>query len=397
MELIDIVKKWNFWEKEIYQGIPRKQYLSQLLPHMERKEVLILKGIRRSGKSTLLKQLMYALLERDIKKLQIVYINMEDYLLLDKLSLSLFDAILEAYRRYAKNKERTYFFIDEIQAVQGWEKWIRTMYDRGENIKFIITGSSSLMTKYSTLLTGRNLSFAVMPLSFREFTDFTSSTIESYVRYGGFPEVALEKSEDRKLLLLEQYLNDILSKDIIQRHSIRNAKQLIDIARYLISASGSKVSINKLSKVFGIAKDTISSYLSYMLDASLIVDIPFFSYSMKKKYDVTKLPKAYAADLGLITLVSESENRGQRFETAVLHKLLEKRKDISYWSDGKSEVDFITKNLAINVTATDDIPEREMKGFENFLKGHKGFTSLLITKSLSGKGKIPLINFLNSV
>src|SRR3989344_6127989 len=196
--MLEILKKWNFWEKEIASGIRRERYIQKIMSFMERKEVLVLKGIRRSGKSTLLRQLMKELLKTGADKRQILYLNLEDYGFADNLTLELFDEVLDMSRQYAKNKGKVYFFIDEIQKISSWEKWIRTKYDLGENIKFILSGSSaSLLSKeLSTLLTGRNLSFTVLPLSFSEFLLFSpSGNTEEYFHYGGFPEVVLEKSE----------------------------------------------------------------------------------------------------------------------------------------------------------------------------------------------------------
>ena len=198
------------------------------------------------------------------------------------MKISLFDAVLKVYKDYSKNKKKIYFFIDEIQRIPKWERWIRTKYDLKENINFIVSGSSaSLLSKeLSTLLTGRNLSFVIKPLSYSEVLTFDKNTsLQEYFQFGGFPEVVLEKSKEKKLKVLQQYFEDIVHKDIIDRHEIRNTKQLLNLARYLISVSGAKVSVNKLSKTFGISKDAISNYINYMIDAYLLFEVPFFSFS----------------------------------------------------------------------------------------------------------------------
>lgn len=396
--IIDVLKKWNIWEKKIDAGIKRGDYIDRIYPYMDRKEVLVLKGVRRSGKSTLVKQLIMELIKK-VNKKQILYLNLEDYNFANDLEIVLFDHVLEAYKAYSKNKKRIYFFIDEIQKIKGWEKWLRTKYDVGENIKFVITGSSaSLLSKeFSTLLTGRNLAFRIVPLSFTEFLKFSKEkSVENYLLFGGFPEVVLENSEDKKLLLLQQYFEDIIHKDVIDRYSIRNAKQLIEIARYLVSTAGSKVSINRLSKIFGLSKESISIYLNHMIDAYLLHEVTYFSYSAKIKHDVTKLPKLYCIDNGLISTVSTkySKNKGQMFENAVFLNLLKQTDDISYWSEPDSEVDFIVEGEAINVTATDKISKREQKGLEDFQARHKNFSTLLITESITKRNMISLSDFL---
>ena len=397
--IIEILKKWNPWEKEIDIGIIREDYIKKIFPFIERKEVLVLKGVRRSGKSTIIKQLIHELLKKGVSKEQILYINLEDYGFADNLNIGLFDIIFDEYKRYTKNKKKTYLFIDEVQKITSWEKWVRTKYDLEENIKFIVTGSSaSLLSKeLSTLLTGRNISFTIMPLSFKEYCFFTKKEdLEEYMLYGGFPEVVLEKSEEKKNYLLQQYFEDIIHKDIIDRYNIRNTKQIINLARYLISTSGSKVSVNKLSKVFGIAKDTLSAYINYMVDAYLLSEVSYFSFSAKVKHEVSKLPKFYALDNGLIKIVNikYSKNIGQMFENSVFIKLFEKYNEISYWGELNSEVDFIVNKTAINVTSADDIPEREFKGLDEFDKKHKGFTLLIISNLLKKRNVIPIRDFL---
>ncbi len=398
--IVNVLKLWNLWESDIDTGITRTKYIQEIYPYLERKEVLVLKGIRRSGKSTLMQQLMKKLMKKDkVNVKQLLYLNLEDHNFAQNLKISLFDEVLNAYMNHTNNKEKTYFFIDEIQKIPGWERWIRTNYDLKENIKFVVSGSSaSLLSKeLSTLLTGRNLSFVIRPLSYNEVIIFDKKiSVQEYLQFGGFPEVVLEKSDKKKLKILQQYFDDIIHKDIIDRHEIRNTKQLLNLARYLVSTAGAKVSINKLSKTFGISKDAISNYINYMIDAYLLFEVPFFSFSAKVKHDVARLPKLYVLDNGLINVVDVkySKNEGQMFENTVLVKLLENNNEVSYWSDAKSEVDFVVQGKAINVTATDKIPPREWKGLEEFEKKHKLFSLILVTKSTNKENNISLKKFL---
>ncbi len=398
--ILDVLKRWNLWEHDIDTGITREKYLQDIYPYVARKEILVLKGIRRSGKSTIIQQLMKELVKKEkISKKQLLYLNLEDHNFAQELKISLFDKVLQTYQYYAKNKKKVYFFIDEIQNVPEWEKWIRTKYDLKEDIKFIVSGSSaSLLSKeLSTLLTGRNLSFVIRPLSFNEVLIFDNKTsLHQYLEFGGFPEVVLEKSNEKKLKILQQYFDDIIHKDIIDRYQVRNTKQLINLAHYLISAAGAKVSINKLSKTLGISKDAVAHYINYMIDAYLLFEVPFFSFSAKVKHDVSRLPKLYVLDNGLINAVNVkySKNQGQMFENTVLISLLKEFKEVSYWSDADSEVDFVVKKIAINVTATDKIPIREWKGLEAFKKKHKQFSLLLVTHSLNKENIISLRKFL---
>ena len=134
---IEILKKWNPWEKEINAGITRKLYLEKIFPYFERKEVIVLKGIRRSGKSTIIKQLIKQLIKNKVNKKQILYLNLEDYGFADNLNIKLFDTILKEYKEYTKNKKRIYFFIDEIQKIPSWEKWVRGFSNRTGLLRYV--------------------------------------------------------------------------------------------------------------------------------------------------------------------------------------------------------------------------------------------------------------------
>lgn len=401
-DIIQVLKLWNLWDKDIDVGISRDKYVYELSKYLEMKHVLILKGVRRCGKTTIAKQLMKILLKKKRKKKQILYVNFEDMNFADKLQIQLLDDILNAYLEHTKNKEKIYCFFDEIQRIPNWERWIRTKYDLNQNIKFIVTGSSAYLLdkELSTLLTGRNISFEILPLSFKEFKIFNKKgKIEEYMKFGGFPEVVLEKSEERKITLLNQYFVDIIHRDIVDRYSIRNANELIGIAKYLVSTPGSKVSVNKLSKVFGVTKNTIALYINYMVDAYLLLEVRFFSFSAKVKYDVTRLPKYYVIDNGLINITTMNffKNMGQLYENTILlhlYKIKGKLEDVMYWSDSNSEVDFVIKNKAINVTATDKISDREWNGLEEFQKKHKQFLPFLVTKSITKDNMISINDFL---
>lgn len=401
-EIIKVLRRWNLWDHDIETGILRNDYVNEISKYLDMKHILILKGVRRCGKTTIAKQLMKHLLKNKVKKKQILYVNFEDMNFADKLHSQLLDEILEAYKKYTKNKSKIYCFLDEVQRIPNWERWIRTKYDQNQKIKFVITGSSAhlLDRELSTLLTGRNITFEIMPLSFKEFKTFNKKgELEEYIQFGGFPEVVLEKSEERKIRLLNQYLVDIIHRDIVDRYKIRNSNELIAIAKYLVSTPGSKVSINKLSKVFGVTKNTIALYISYMVDAYLLLEVRFFSFSAKVKYDVTRLPKYYVVDNGLVNITTMQffKNLGQLYENTVLLRLYGvkgKLEDIMYWSEMKSEVDFVVGKNAINVTSTDKIPKREWHGLDDFKKKNKQFSSILVTKSVTKENMIAFERFL---
>jgi len=321
-------------------GIFREKYVTKINQWLSRPEIIIIKGVRRSGKSTILKQVAS-------KIKNAIYINFDDYRLLQHLDISLLDEVIKTYP-YAK-----YFFFDEIQKIPKFESWLRTYYDIKTHKKFIISGSniSMLSPALGTVLTGRNITFEIFPLDYEEFKKFGGKSLEKYMQFGGFPEIVLEKDEDKKIQLLAQYFNDIILRDILEKHKITPTYQFKSVAQYIISNTGLKISANKLGKELGINSRTAENYLSHMIDAYLIFEVPFFSYSAKTKYLAGRASKYYCIDNGLTSALSSKSNRGRLFETIVAQTLRRKKSELYYWS-GKKEVDFIQEQKAYQASVT---------------------------------------------
>ncbi|MFH1174571.1 MAG: ATP-binding protein [archaeon] len=381
-ELLIILKEWNLWEHDLETGIDRSAYVQQISPLITRKEVLILKGIRRSGKSTIMRQLMKRLVQQNVRKEQIIYLNLEDYRLKDSLNLKLLERVLEVHEENFHSQGKIFFFIDEIQLLPEWERFIRTKYDQQTAIKFIISGSNAslLSQDLSTLLTGRNLTIEIRPLNYLEYKTFTLEPhVEEYLSFGGFPEVVLEKDISKKKRILQQYFDDTIYKDIINRHSIRNVQEFLKLAKFIIENCGTPFSINKLSDAIGIDNKTVDLYLSYLVEAYVILRVDHFSYSLKKRFDKATQPKYYIADNGFMQLSSNfSKNEGKRFENAIAITISGAHKQIMYWREN-SEVDFVFDKQAVNATIAKEIPEREYDGLREFKKKHRQFMLKLVT------------------
>ena len=411
---MDIKKlvEWNpWWEdkdpvKEL-KGMNRPEY-AQLLDSIEIKEITIITGIRRSGKSTLMYQMIDNLLKRKIDPKQILFVNLED----KKLMEDSLEDIYESYRESLNQNKKAYIFLDEIHKKKGWESWIRKKYDLKTNDKFIISGSCSylLRKEYSTLLTGRNLTFDVFPLSFNEFLLFNNIKIDKqnlkrgillvktkrsvlkhldeYLNLGGFPEV-LFKSKDFKMKILEQYFDDILFKDIVDRYNL-NSQKAKDLALFFMTNFTSVMSLRSLRNSLKLSYDTIKDYLSYYTEAFLFFSVDHFSYSFKEQKTLPS--KIYCIDNGLRNAVSFkfSKDEGKLAENLVFIELKRRNKDVYYWKN-KNEVDFIIKNKnnnlsAINVSYSDDTKEREINGLMEFKKEYdKSEELIIITRDLEKK------------
>ncbi|MBU0894875.1 MAG: ATP-binding protein [Nanoarchaeota archaeon] len=407
------LNEWNPWwedEKTIESliGKPRPKY-SELINSIDLREVIIITGVRRSGKSTLMYQMIDGLLKKRIDPKQILFINLED----KKITEDNLEDIYESYREDINPDKKAFVFLDEIHKRKGWESWIRKNYDLKKNIKFVISGSCSYLLKkeYSTLLTGRNLTFEIMPFTFDEYLEFSnikldiekikkgvvldrtrisvSKLLKKYLLQGGFPEVVLRK-EEFKMQLLSQYFDDILYKDIVDRYNL-NSKKTKDLALYFMTNFTGLVSLRNLRNSLGLSYDTIKDYLSYFKEAFLFFIIDHFSYSFKEQKTLPS--KVYCVDNGLRNAVSFkfSKDEGKLVENAVFIELLTRDKDVYYWKN-KNEVDFIVKNKdnslsAINVSFTDNIHDREIKALLDFKKEFKKrkVEMVLITKNTEKK------------
>ena len=385
------------------------------LPHLQKRvflyddigKIVSLIGFRRSGKTFLLYQVIDSLLESGIPLKNILYINFEDDRLL-QLKVTdlqyLLDAFYELYPELIK--EQKYFFLDEVQVIDNWEVFVRRIYDK-EKIKIFITGSSSklLSREIATSLRGRTLSYEIYPLSYKEYIDFKGiqvdrnfeysskrytlmKNLQMYALNGGFPEVV--KNEESKSIILQNYYDLFIYKDLVDRYNIRNVNALRSLTKYLLTNLSSPFSINKYSKAHPehdtIARQTLMEYFSYLEEIFLIIPIKIFSYSLKVQQ--VNPAKIYCIDTGLRNQVAFyfSNDIGRLMENIVCLELIRRKKEIFYWK-GKNEVDFIVKEIdntfqAINVSYTDELAEREVLGLQEFKSKFKqnNVSLLLLSK-----------------
>jgi len=347
------------------------------------KHAIILSGIRQCGKSTLLKQLL-----KDLTKFY--YFNFEDPRALN-FRLEDFETLEEVFKE--EFGDSVYYFFDEIQNIQEWERFVRARLDTGK--KFIITGSNaSLLSKeLGTRLTGRHLTYELFPFSYKEMLELKSQkpsvkTFEEYSKKGGFPEFLIfDKNE-----ILHELFNDILLRDIVARYSLRESKTIKELAIYLLTNVGSEFSYNKLAKYFNIGSvNSVIDYISYLEDSYLIFTISKFDYSYKKQ--IINPKKTYSIDTGLSNAnsASFSEDKGRVLENLVFLHLRRKYKEIYYFKR-KHECDFVVKDkgkviFAVQVchTLTEDNKEREVNGLKEAMKELKIETGVILTLNQDDK------------
>lgn len=374
----------------------QRKYLASLTFGVEREKLsqidlslpyaVILSGIRRCGKSTLLNQLA-----KRIKK--VCYFNFEDPNAVN-FELSDFQKLDLIFKE--EYGDCDYYFFDEIQNIEKWEVFVRSMLDRKK--KFVITGSNAslLSRELGTKLTGRHLLYELFPFSFREMLVFTGlkpclDSFEEYLLKGGFPEyLKYGKAE-----ILQELLNDILARDIIVRHKLRSSKIIKEMAIYLLTNVGKEFSYNELKRIFNLGSvNSVITFISYYEDSYILFTLPKFDYSLKKQLVNPK--KTYSIDNGLsaVNSVSFSSDRGRILENIVFLHLRRKYRDLFYFK-GKNECDFlvkesgkITKAIQVCYTLNEDNQKREIDGITEAMNEFKLSRGVLLTYNQEDEFKI---------
>lgn len=290
-------------------GIERTEYLSKISDFLSKKqEILFLLGSRRVGKTRIIFQTIYKLINESIPVNKILFLS------LDNSNLEGFN-----WYEYIIESNFDYIFLDEIQYSAKWTQNLKSLFDLpNKKIKIICSGSSSrLIEDDKAFLTGRNAHIQVTPLDFSEFLKFTNnkSGIKEYLFYGGYPEYVLEKEPN----YLNDLVRDIIEKDIAKVHKIKNSQYLFDICQILAKQIGYKSSSNKIANVLKLDNKTVENYIQYLKDAKLIEIVYQYSDSLNKRLYSPK--KYYFNDLGMRNSFAGFSDKGSLVENAVYLKL----------------------------------------------------------------------------
>jgi len=296
--------------------------------------ITIITGIRRSGKSTLMHQLIHQLDE------DFAYFHFEDP--------RIFGFTVDDFPKLEELLgDKTYYFFDEIQNVPQWELFVRKLHDQGKVICITGSNASLLSKELGTRLTGRNITKELFPFDYQEYCTFhtleqNEASVIKYMNDGGVP--IFLKTND--ISYLHQLLRDILYRDIIARHGIRNGKIVEELTLYLISNIAKPYSLNGLKKIFNLGSaNSVSDYVSWLEDSYLFFTLPRFSWSLKSVSVNQK--KIYSIDTGFAQAnsLSFSSDKGRLFENMIYLSLRRKFNDLYYFSD-KGECDFVVKEKA---------------------------------------------------
>ena len=381
-------------------------------------------GMRRTGKTTFLWQILDEKLKKGVPRESLVYFSFEDERLADIKVSDLYLIVEEYYNLYPewRDKEVVTFFFDEIQVVSDWELFLRRVLDT-ELVDLFISGSSAklLSREIASSMRGRAMEIVVYPFSFREYLrhsghertesldrapkavrSIIEKDLRDYLLKGGFPETLGLDHQDRTELL-QNYVDVVLLRDVIERHGVTQPVVLRWLLRQLLRNSASFFSIHKFyndlrSQGFRVSKDTLHSYLSYLQDAFLIDVIEIAAYSGRKQ--MVNPRKVYPIDMGLIPIfdVTGKKNIGHALETAVFRELKRRKAKINYVRVPRSlEVDFLAiypdrRSKLIQVCA--DVSEQAVlkRELRSLLKAHESYPEAslnLITLTVPPKIDVP--------
>lgn len=341
-QVIEILEDWSFWGKQPADtGLLRE---IELPPKLSQDIVLVIQGVRRCGKSTLLMQLPK---RYGLNFALCYYCNFEDPRLLGGLDHSLLSQIIALAREKIDKGKPCYFFFDEIQNVQGWEKWLHVQLERPKNNYFVVTGSNSslLNGEFATALTGRHISVELFPFSLSEYQKvLPNKKLNDYLAMGGFPRVL---SFPQPYKLLQEYFNDIILRDVLKRVQARSPEAIKQVVKMAFDCCGTELSYRKIAATTGLTVDTVKVYLDACEQAYLLFACPFFSFSEKVR--AQKQKKYYPVDPGLRFAITGTTNRdlGKCLELLVFLHLKQKYSQVYYWQEiHKGEVDFVIQDDA---------------------------------------------------
>ena len=384
-EIVTIIQESATYQTQ--NVVIRKLETVFLENHLVKKPVKVITGIRRSGKSFILKRI-YQKISGEIPKQNILFINFENDRLNGSLTLESLRNLYDIFKLKSNPGYNRYLFFDEIQNIPAWEKFVRTVYD-SEGDDIYVTGSNShlLSSEFSTVLGGRVLEYTLQPFTFKEFLDFheynhldlfsinerkieISQLFDTYLEYGGFCETFL-LPDSQKAIYRQSLIEKIILKDIINRYGIQKSDLIQNLFLYIARNPGSIVSAAKLGNVIGINDKTVSLFLSHLSSVFLLGRIDKYQWKTKKIFQTQK--KYYLSDNLFTHLCLES----RKLENIVYNNLIEKYSGsaVFFLRDEKGhEVDFVVtfgRNYYCYQVCVDLNDENEKREFRSLLNLRK--------------------------
>lgn len=362
-----------WWENNttILDGLlDRTESFDFILPNIINKQVVFLTGLRRIGKTSLMKLcIKYLINEKKINPLHILYVSMDDFLFIGKSIIDIVESFKIIHK--IKNEEQVYLFLDEITFVDEYELQLKNLYDKGNSKIFASSSSASLLQKQKGHLTGRSITLEVLPLSFEMYLYFKNIVItkadehlketyfKDYLLTGGIPEYVLTNDA----VYINELMDNIIYKDIAAVNGIRQIKQLKDYFLLLMERSGKTMSINKVAKVLGVSTETSKRYFDMFCDTFIVNPVTRFG---KLNEQLVSPKKIYCCDTGIRTFYTGERDWGALFENYAYLRL--KYLNLSYIYENSTELDFISQNKVLMECKfhNEALSQKQQMLFDNF-------------------------------
>lgn len=372
----EIFYRFNPWWEEEYNPdfIDREKYTNKFLKSLNNKDIEIITGLRRIGKTTIMKLLIKKLInELNVNPKYIFYISLDFYGFEKKTVLE----IVEEYMKIQQIsfKEKVYIFLDEVAYVKDFSKQLKNLYDLYNAKIFATSSSSSILKDKKAYLTGRERLTEVLPLDFQEFLNFKKIILkksdyhlleplfENYMALGGLPQYVLTEDVE----YIKQLVDDIIYKDIITYHNVKESGLIKEFFYMLMERSGKQISLNKLAKILGISVDTARRYFDYFVETYLVYPV----VRCGKLNERLKSPKKiYTGDVGIRNIITGLRDKGAVFENIVFLSI--KHKNPCYIYQDGIEIDFLTQDkILIEVKYNAQLNEKQRKLFESYSANKK--------------------------
>jgi len=345
-------------EEKIY----RRKLIDEIVKYLKSKEIIVIYGPRQVGKTSLLKYLIKHYIRKNAFYFDLELPNLLE--LCNKGAERVFEYLIQ---KGADEKSKIFLIIDEIQYLDDPSRFLKIMHDHYPLIKLIVSGSSTfeIKKKFKESLAGRTINFELYPLSFEEFLIFKNKNYklneendeiinkelvglaEEYIRFGGYPKIVLENSEEKKQAFLGQIINTYVRKDIRDIGDIRNISVFNKLLELLASQSGQILNILEISNTLKINRETLMAYMDLLENTFIIKRISPFHKNLRS--ELSKNPKIFFLDTGMMHLLWLKEFPkvvlGNSFETFVFLELIKTNKKINFWrTTNKQEIDFIIQD-----------------------------------------------------
>lgn len=368
----DLLYQYNPWwenlleEKELKS---REKYLHDLRKYLNYRHIIILTGLRRVGKTSLMKLIINELIRDGIETNHILYVSLDDYLLHKYNIIEIVNEFRQLYK--IKIEEKIFLFFDEVTYKEDFHIQLKNIYDSQNAKIFVASSSASKLQDKKANLTGRSITIEIKPLDLNEYLFFKGIDLKKrdgqlyksyfleYLKVGGLPENVLLPSREYLMNLVD----DIIQKDITAFHGLKNHQIVRDYYTLLMERSGKQFSINKIGKILNISPDTSKRYLYFFESTYLIHLLPRWGKTNQKLLSAKKI---YAPDLGIKYLFVGNRDIGSYFENYVYLELRDK-KVLYYLYENTIEIDFFTEdNVLIETKFYAELTEKQKELFSTY-------------------------------